>query len=79
MNVKASAIMSGTVEKIVISPLPEEPNKAQIHIVGAEPLYREIRINNSLTNENGDKVSLKLGAQVEVSVETKAGSNIPNQ
>jgi hypothetical protein len=79
MNAKASAIMLGTVEKIVISPLPDEPEKVQIHIVGAEPLYREIRIDNSLTNDNGDKVSLKLGAQVEVTVEATTESNNPNK
>jgi hypothetical protein len=76
MNAKSSAIMSGTVEKIIISPLLNEPDKAQIHVAGADVLYREIRIDNSLTNENGEEVSLKLGAQVEVTVKAKADSTI---
>jgi hypothetical protein len=32
-------------------------------------LYREIRIENTLTDENGEPVGLKEGAQVEVTVE----------
>jgi hypothetical protein len=76
MNAKSSAIMSGTVEKIIISPLLNEPDKAQIHVAGADVLYREIRIDNSLTNENGEDASLKLGAQVEVTVKAKADSTI---
>ena len=39
---------------------------------GADHLYREIRIDNTLTNENGDEVSLKRGAHVEVTVEAAA-------
>ncbi|MCU1303424.1 MAG: hypothetical protein JWQ87_3708 [Candidatus Sulfotelmatobacter sp.] len=71
--------MSGTVETIIKSPFPNVSEKAEIHVVGAGPLYREIRIDNSLTNENGEKVSLKLGAQVEVTIEAKAVSKIANK
>jgi hypothetical protein len=69
MNEKPSAILPGTVEKIIKSPIPNEPEKAQIAVEGADHLYREIRITNTLTRENGDEVSLKPGAQVEVTVE----------
>jgi hypothetical protein len=40
---------------------------------GAEPLYEEIRIENSLQSPNGEQVRLKQGAEVEVIVE--AGEN----
>ena len=66
--------MSGRVETIIKSPFPNVSDRAEIHVAGADHLYREIRIENSLTNENGEKVSLKLGAQVEVTVEAKAES-----
>jgi hypothetical protein len=79
MNAKPSAVMSGTVDKIVISPLPNEPDKAQINVAGADVLYREIRIDNSLTKENGEKVSLKLGAQVDVTVKAKTKSTVPEK
>jgi len=64
--------MSGTVEKIIKSPFPSEPEKAQITVEGADHLYREIRVENTLTNENGDEVSLKPGAHVEVTLEADA-------
>jgi hypothetical protein len=64
--------MSGTVEKIIKSPFPSEPEKAQITVEGADHLYREIRVENTLTNKNGDEVSLKPGAHVEVTLEADA-------
>jgi hypothetical protein len=79
MNEKPSAIMPGTVEKIIESPIPTEPDKAQIAVVGADHLYREIRIDNTLTNENGEEVSLKLGAKVEVTVKAETDSTIPDK
>ena len=72
MSEKSSAILPGTVEKIIKSPYSDEPEKAQISVEGADHLYREIRIDNTLTNENGDEVSLKRGAHVEVTVEAAA-------
>ena len=69
MTEKPSATLPGTVEKIIKSPHPSEPEKAQIAVEGADELYKEIRIVNNLTDENGDEVSLKQGAKVEVTVE----------
>lgn len=69
-NAKASATLPGTVEK-VIQPHPNsgEPEKAQIAVEGADHLYREIRVPNTLVDENGRKVKLKEGAEVEVKIE----------
>jgi hypothetical protein len=69
MTEKLSATLPGTVEKIIKSPHPSEPEKAQIAVEGADELYKEIRIVNNLTDENGDEVRLKQGAKVEVTVE----------
>ena len=69
MTEKPSATLPGTVEKIIKSPHPSDPEKAQIAVEGADELYKEIRIVNNLTDENGDEVSLKQGAKVEVTVE----------
>ena len=68
---KASTKLAGKVEK-VIKPHPEsgEPEKAQIAVEGADHLYRELRVPNKLTNEDGKKVKLKEGAEVEVKIET---------
>jgi hypothetical protein len=71
MTEKPSATLPGTVEKIIKSPIPNEPEKAQIAVEGADHLYKEIRIENTLTDENGDKVRLKPGAHVDVTVEAE--------
>lgn len=67
---KASTTLPGKVEK-VINPHPGsgEPEKAQIAVEGADDLYREIRVPNSLTDPNGQKVKLKEGADVEIKIE----------
>jgi len=64
----ASTTLPATVEKIIKSPIPSEPEKAQISVEGADHLYRELRIANTLTDENGEKVRLKPGAEVEVTI-----------
>jgi len=68
-NEKPSTTLPGTVEKIIKPPHPSLPEKAQIDVGGADDLYREIRIENTLTDENGSKVGLKQGAQVDVTIE----------
>jgi hypothetical protein len=68
MTEKPSVTLPGTVEKIIQPAKPGEPEKAQISIEGGDDLYREIRIENTLTGENGG-VRLKKGAEVEVTVE----------
>jgi hypothetical protein len=40
-------------------------------------LYREIRIENALENEQGEQVKLKPGAQVEVVVEAEEKDTVP--
>jgi hypothetical protein len=77
MSDKPSATMPATVEKIIKSPSPGVPEKAQIAVEGADHLYRELRIENTLIDENGDKVRLKQGAEVEVTIEAEAGATIP--
>ena len=77
MSDKPSATLPATVEKIIKSPNPSVPEKAQIAVEGADHLYRELRIANTLTDENGDKVRLKPGADVEVTVEAEPGATTP--
>ncbi|MGC2196167.1 MAG: hypothetical protein WA628_15960 [Terriglobales bacterium] len=66
---KPSTTLSGTVEKIIQPWASGAPEKAQISVEGADHLYREIRIDNSLTNAEGETVKLKPGAEVEVTIE----------
>ena len=69
---KATAKLPGVVEK-VIRPHPgsNEPEKAQISVVGADHLYRELRVPNKLKDEEGNKVKLEEGTQVEVKIESE--------
>ena len=57
----------GIVDKLISPSAPSLPEKAQISIEGDHG-YRDLRIENSLTNEHGDEVKLKKGAHVEVTV-----------
>ncbi|HEY3618464.1 MAG TPA: hypothetical protein VGK96_16750 [Candidatus Sulfotelmatobacter sp.] len=77
---KASTTLPGKVEKVIKAhPAAGEPEKAQIAVEGADHLYREIRVPNTLTDAQGQKVKLKEGAEVEIKIEadpvvTKAAS-----
>ena len=68
---------AGNCRKDHQSPNPSVPEKAQIAVEGADHLYRELRIENTLTDENGEKVRLKPGADVEVTVEAEPGATTP--
>ena len=71
---KPAITLPAVVEKIVKPITPNQPEKAQIAILGAENLYREIRVENSLENSDGEKVRLKAGAQVEITIEAPANA-----
>ena len=58
----------GIVEKVMKPRDPRDPEKAQVVVDGADRLYREIRIDNTLNDANGQEVALKPGAPVEVTV-----------
>ena len=73
-----SVTVPGKVEKI-IEASQGEPEKAQISLEKADDLYREIRIENTLTNEDGDEVRLKEGADVEVTVEADKDATVPSK
>ena len=68
--------LPGTVNKIIKPVVPSVPEKAQIDVEGAEDLYREIRVENTLTDEHGEEVRLKEGAQVEVSIEADTDATL---
>ncbi len=79
MSDKPSTTLPATVEKIIKSPSPSVPEKAQIAVEGADHLYRELRIENTLVDENGDKVNLKQGADVEVTIEAEPEATTPSK
>ena len=70
-----STTMPGTVNKIIPSPHTSQPEKAQIAFDGTDQRYRNLRIENTLTDEHGDDVKLKKGAHVGVTVTSKTSRN----
>jgi hypothetical protein len=50
--------MRGTVKKVIKHSI-SEPEKAEITVHEADDLYREIRIENSVTNDRGQEERLK--------------------
>jgi hypothetical protein len=79
MAEKPNVTLPGTVEKIIPSPYPSEPEKAQISVKDGDDLYKEIRIENALQDEDGNEVALKEGAEVEVTVEADKKDTRPKR
>jgi hypothetical protein len=76
---KPSVTLPGKVEKIIPGLVPAMPEKAQIAVEGAEDLYKEIRVENTLKDENGEEVNLKPGAEVEVTIEAEKKATTPKE
>jgi hypothetical protein len=76
---KATITLPGTVEKIIPPITPNQPEKAQISVEGAEDLYKEIRVENTLQDESGNEVALKKGAKVDVTIEAAPEATEPKK
>jgi hypothetical protein len=74
---KSAVTLQGIVEKVIPSVNPAQPDKVEISVEGAEHLYREICVDNSLQDANGEAVCLKSGALVNVTIEADAEATIP--
>jgi hypothetical protein len=74
---KLKAVKRGRVRKIIKPIHPSLPEKAEIEVHGADDLYREIRIDNELEDENGKKVKLKEHADVDVVIEADPKATEP--
>jgi hypothetical protein len=68
--------LQGTVQKIIKPFSPNQPERAQIEVRGADELYRELRIENEVTDEQGGKARLKPGAEVDVIVEADSSATV---
>ena len=66
MTNKPSLTLPGTVEKIIRPVVPDQSEKAQITIDGADHLYKELRIKNTLTDQDGKAVRLQSGSHVRI-------------
>ena len=77
MPKKSKTKKAGTVRKVIKPIVPGQPEKAEIEIQGADDLYKEIRIENTLVNPEGEKVKLKPSAEVDVTIEADKQDTVP--
>jgi len=66
------------VQKIIKPIDPSAPEKVEIAIEKAGERYREIRIENVWTTDEGEKVGLQRGAQVDVTIEAEPDDTTRN-
>ncbi len=64
--------VSGTVHKVISRVYGRHSELVEITIPEAEDLFRELRIENTLTDLGGQVVALKQGAHVDVTFEADA-------
>jgi hypothetical protein len=68
--------LHGTVQKVIKPTFAHEKEKAEIGIEEADELYREIRVENVLTDADGNQAHLKQGAEVDVVVEADSDATL---
>jgi hypothetical protein len=78
MTKKLKTTKRGRVKKIVKSPDPSVPEKAEIEVHEADELYKEIRIENALEDEHGKKTKLKEDTNVDITVEAEMKATTPD-
>jgi hypothetical protein len=64
------------VNKIIKTGLARQPEKAELSIAPADYLFREIRIENTLTGPAGETVALRQGARVDVTFEADPADTV---
>jgi hypothetical protein len=66
----------GVVNKIVKPAIPKQTEKVEISIGAADHLFREVRLENALTDIDGQSVALTDGAHVDVTFEADAKDTV---
>lgn len=62
-------VLHATATRTVKSLNPGNAELIEIHLAGAEPLYSEIRIENSFSDERGNRLALNPPAALEVKLQ----------
>ena len=74
MNKKVSTTLSGTVDRIIKPAARGRPEMVQIEVEGPDAVYKDIRIENTLTDDLGQEVRLESGSKVEVTIASELGT-----
>ena len=64
MSQKPKSVKPGWVRRIIKPIHSSQPEEAEIEVLDADDLYKEIRIENTLHDEKGNPVKLKEHAEV---------------
>lgn len=73
----AKVALPGIVDKIIRPIGPGGTEKVQISVETDEHLHREIRIENTLEDTAGNPVTLREGAEVQVTIEAEQKATMP--
>jgi hypothetical protein len=68
--------LSGSVQKIIKNVYANQAENVEIGIDEAENLFREVRIENTFSDADGQPVALKQGARVDVTFEADAKDTV---
>lgn len=69
--------LMSAVAKHTLKPLnPQEAERVEISIAEADELFREIRVENSFVDAEGNVLAIKAGAELNIRLETRAGNLI---
>jgi hypothetical protein len=79
INKKRTKTLMARVTKIIKPSSPHEPEKAQIAVQRADPLYRELRIENQVKDDAGKESRLREGAEIEVKIEANPEATTESQ
>jgi hypothetical protein len=74
---KPKTVKAGRIRKIIKPIHPSLPEKAEIEVLDGDHLYREIRIENVLQDEQAYNVKLKEHADVDVVIEADPKATVP--
>ena len=77
MKKKPKIVKPGRVKKVIQPVYPEGPEKVEIEVIDADHLYKEVRIDNTLEDEQGQERRLKEGAEVDVVIEADREATVP--
>lgn len=68
--------LKARVEQLIKPVHSSQPEIAEISIHEGEDLYKEIRVENELSDDEGETASLKPGAEVDVIVEADSDATL---
>jgi len=68
--------ISAVVKKILPTGVVRNPEKVEITINEADYLFREVRLENTLTDPTGGTVALKQGARLDVTLEANVADTV---